>query len=1187
MSGCNYGNANSNGNYYDPVGSQQNQPTGYTYGTSTSSAPNYPSAATTRYQNAPGSGTFQGHNSTYNNQQYGSNSGAGNSSYQAASSSNGLSGPGYNQQTAGTAIGSAGYDGSSWTTANYGTYHNNTSGDTNLASQAPSGTFGRLSAPDQTRSNSTYGAQNYQATTRQHNATQQSHHTAPTQPSQVQQPQRYNSPLHAAQAPQQTRNTQATRPAATTTHQPSPRLQNVQRTHTRQASGSAEPQSATTMTVNPSQVYDEHAERQRKARIEAEKRRKRDAELAARTAEEDRMAEEGRKEEEAKQNAETEAATKKAAGARQAEARSKAREEIRQSKSAATTLAKMAASGAAGSSAAAVASEEAPPLNSEEAEMRAMFKKMREFNAKNPAMLAKLWEEERTSHTASQSPQAAPNAPPNAPPSVPTVPTQQPKTPAMPNTGAPRATQTPKSTPASAKASKAAEKPEPRAAMPINAQASTSLWPPHKKGILSEAAAKWLSNLAENDAAGKKVAREDILKILDGNPSYVRLCEALEKFGLKFERSALARELLKAVPDSMKAQVQQQPSASAVQTAVAPLPTVNGVAAQTNTSPNTPRKKAGPKKNVEAPATVDYEAPSFTSLSVAARAVNSMGNTMPPGGPVQPPHYYPAPFATPQQHAPPPVRAPSVSQPPPEVKAEVRPQPPPRPPANKEEAARKRTFNDLVDLTAEDSDDEPPPKKIFFQPSPSAAESSQQLPQPPAPTAQMSTTFRRPMTAQDFYNPMHRSTPALGLGAAVPWGSAGVQVQPPRPPPPAEMVQQPHQPQPQQQPQHKHKGPPLESKQSERIRGRMLVEPVMRDRVARKNQYDNRTIARDVLLATGRHPDMRALNSHLHTMAKLLGDHGGSFEVDGQRGNRADLATIRWDIIDPLEPVKADARVPHDDAALDADDEGDDSEPDPEPEPRMIRQAVDNGDGTVSYTSVRDQPLMKPHIKRRGRPPKSSLPRTSTLPSTGTLTLTGGTAEPTSRAHTPRQTVNQPRQTPASVPAPGGTPVGYAAFRQVDENGNVIKKKGRPVGWRKAVHSREVNGLDPAKGSKPSKDTKPPKTVVEIEPKYQVWRCKWRGCKAELHNLETLKKHVIKVHGKPNQNRELECLWAGCVPDVEGKGKGKADDEGNVATFAALEPWLEHVNQKHLMPVAWELGDGPKGGTSETALPRL
>src|SRR5262249_17770038 len=57
------------------------------------------------------------------------------------------------------------------------------------------------------------------------------------------------------------------------------------------------------------------------------------------------------------------------------------------------------------------------------------------------------------------------------------------------------------------------------------------------------------------------------------------------------------------------------------------------------------------------------------------------------------------------------LRPPSQSQPP-EIKQEVKHEPPPRPPADKEEAARKRTFGDLVDLTAEDSDDEPPPKKI-------------------------------------------------------------------------------------------------------------------------------------------------------------------------------------------------------------------------------------------------------------------------------------------------------------------------------------------------------------------------------------------------------------------------------------------------------------------------------------------
>lgn len=39
--------------------------------------------------------------------------------------------------------------------------------------------------------------------------------------------------------------------------------------------------------------------------------------------------------------------------------------------------------------------------------------------------------------------------------------------------------------------------------------------------------------------------------------------------------------------------------------------------------------------------------------------------------------------------------------------------------------------------------------------------------------------------------------------------------------------------------------------------------------------------------------------------------------------------------------------------------------------------------------------------------------------------------------------------------------VGYSQFYPLDNNGQPIKSRGRPVGWRKAYHSREAHGLEP------------------------------------------------------------------------------------------------------------------------------
>ncbi|KAK1007393.1 hypothetical protein LTS01_002621 [Friedmanniomyces endolithicus] len=1210
MSRYNYPRASNapsanNTNYYDPVGSQPSQPTGYTYGTATSSASNYPSAATASYSSAPNLAAYQGYGSSYNSnpqsqqqqQQYSSNAPSNSGTGRAAAPLSSLTGQEYAQQSTNAATSSSyAYDNTTWAGSGYGSYGGATqipnrtqSNNSPLhATQATSSTFGSLNLPDQSRNQSTaiHTAQNYRAprqtSATPSNATYATSYTQPqtqahTQAQATQQPQRYNSPLQAVQT-QASQNRQAPRGAA---HQPSPRLAAVQQSN-RQQSGSVEPVPSA-MTVNPSQVYDDRAERQRKAQIEAEKRRKREAEQAAQKAEEDRVAAEKAKAkaEEDKQKAETEAAAKKAEYERKAQQYKKARDEKRQSKSAAATLQKMASGGRS------AMDEEGPPANAEEAEMRAMFKKMREFNAKNPAMLAKLWEEERSTHV------------------------ESPKQPAKPTPAATAVAAAAKLTAKQAQSAasaagssqygpvKPSQKPTQKTAAPIHAQASTSLWPPQKKGSLAEAATKWLANLPEN--AGKTIAKNDVLKILEANPSYVQLCEALEGLGLRFERSALARELLKAVPDSMKAQVHQQPAAASPT-----LPTSSGAVPHANGSADTPKKRGRPKKNAVPPAsnTVDYEAPRFTSLTDAAREIYHTPD-MSMGGPVQAPADVMQPLATPATHAPimngmNGARAPSASQPPVEIKPEVKPEEPRRPPADKEEAARKRTFGDLVDLTAVESDDEAPPRKMLFQmgsahpnglTQPNGHPQGQTVPS----NVPSNTSMTKPVSANEFYKRSQLESfpgayPPLGrLHVARPWDL--------KPSPNAATMPSPNGPPPQPsfQPS-RPKGPTLEMKQMDRVKGKMLVEPIMRDRVARKSRYDPRTIARDVLLATGRHPDMRALNAHLNTMAKLLGDHGGSFEIDGQRGNRSDLSTIRWDIIDVAEPaqpkVKQTKTRP---TAVLADDITDADDEDDEPAlTHTVRQAVDNGDGTMAFVSVQ-QPEGKVK-KKRGRKPRDTIASAETVSFAAgvdkrrRVTLGGAAGTPTQRG---------PAQGTAPASAPNSTgPVGYSQFRTLDAEGNLVKKKGRPFGWRKSVHSREAQGLEPqypkgsggpGGGGGPSRKAAAGDKAL-VEAKYQVWKCGWRGCKAELHNLETLKKHVVKVHGKANGRQEFECLWKGCQGDGQvGKGKGKQrlqeeDDDENeveVARFPDLAGWLEHVNKSHLQPIAWKLGDGPRGGTSD------
>ncbi|KAI7006571.1 hypothetical protein KC362_g18180, partial [Hortaea werneckii] len=1161
--------------FYDPVGSQSNkQPTGYTYQTVGTTAPQYSGTATSSYANAG----YQNYG-TQGHQSYGTTNNGASNSNQAATALSSLSSS-YNQQgSAGRANSFQPHDRASWSTTSYPSYPttdvqtpnrtqntNSPAISTSTYRQHEGGTgFHVPQTYPSARANATAAGQAYQG------ARNYSGQQAQTQ---SQPPQRYASPLHAMQAQQQQQG-YSNQQSRNSKHKPSPQMAAQQTQQQRQQSASAEPSA---VTVNPSQVYDDRAERGRLVRIEEEGRRKREAEEAARKAEEERRAaaekrkqeaarqveedkrraeEEKRRAEDDRRKAEELEAKKSANQKKRAEKARQKRAEKKESNTAATALAQMASSNAMPG-----IDSEAPPANAEEAEMRAMFKKMREFNAKNPAMLAKMWEEERKAH-ASQSPQQP--QPPPAPKSSAPPPTHSPATPAptVQNQGHDHQQLRPFQRPMPSQ-----QQPSPATLtitspdQPVATQSNTSLWPPQKKGALAEAAGKWLLSLPEN--SGRRISTETIITILERNPSYVQLCEALEAHGFRFERSLLARELLKAVPDGLK-----DPSPQTTRpTQQVQDSTVPG----SETKEGSTKKRGRPLKNqYEAKShqqgPVAYETPSFKPLADTAREVNSMSNALDPqlrGGPVQPVSQPPS-WANPHFANGPPNRPanggsvpPSQSQVP-EQKPEIKPEEPRKPPSNKEEAARK-TFGDLVDLTAQDSDEDDGPPKKMLQTSHGQMNGFNTQPAYAAPPPPGHTNFRPPPTPFNFYRPPEGPPPPVtyGFGPMAPRA------------PPAQMV--PPRPSSTQQPApvpgpSKRKGPSLESQQNERIKGKMLVEPIMRDRVARKNKYDSRTIARDVLLATGRHPDMRSLNAHLYSMQKLLSTHGGGYESEAGRGDRSDLSTIKWEIIDPELPgEKAESKKPmpiparDEDLAADADDE-DDGVPALNPGGLV---SFDNGDGTASRAAIPD-PIGAKAPKRRGRPPKYST-------SAGGLdNFRVGTPNRQAAGGGHSNSAPAAHSAPTGSSTPGGSgATGYAAFRAMDESGNPIKKKGRPVGWRKAIHSREAQGLAPATGanshpSGPSRPRQGQQPAPVVEPKYQVFKCMWKDCHAELHNLETLKKHVIKLHGKPNADRKFECLWNDC----------------NVLLLADVTVWTNHFDRQHLQPIAWKQGDGPRGGISD------
>lgn len=162
--------------------------------------------------------------------------------------------------------------------------------------------------------------------------------------------------------------------------------------------------------------------------------------------------------------------------------------------------------------------------------------------------------------------------------------------------------------------------------------------------------------------------------------------------------------------------------------------------------------------------------------------------------------------------------------------------------------------------------------------------------------------------------------------------------------------------------------------------------------------------------------------------------------------------------------------------------------------------------------------------------------------------------------------------------------------------GTAKRTRGRPKGWRPGMPStktglptasasryldKDGNPIAPAPSSAgpksnttgPKRRGRPPRapspTPRELwerlkPPQYVPFLCEWKGCKAELQNMETLRRHVRKVHGFGLHNGGLRCRWGACG----------LQEQGQEQLFITPEALHEHMEEEHLVPFVWHVGDG-------------
>jgi hypothetical protein len=750
-------------------------------------------------------------------------------------------------------------------------------------------------------------------------------------------------------------------------------------------------------------------------------------------------------------------------------------------------------------------------------EIKSMMLKLREMNEQHPELLAQIWEQQRDFFS-EQSPAVA-RAPSASVPVTARAPTgQQLQTPGVPEVHT---------------------NPSSKVGGPVQSTEISlrdSKWPPEKKEVVANEATAWLNAIPEN--RNNPIAQGKFLQILNQNPSYIELCEQLESMGLVVERALLARFLLRFL-SNLKQSAKPSGGNQTVRSLQPPPLQLNR-----EVQPNVGKRLVDHQTSPGVHRSPSYDIPPTrkTQMSPPERQIKEFINGSWQVTPQPSLHYPPWPNSRSPRPYPAASRSESLRdiddgpvnhevpfQPndqPEVLQLSAAPKPPAKEPrsetpalsgpVSKASAARKRDISDIIDITSISDDDELPPQKKITSGEPNMHDAAQHFQRFPVP---------QQLASQ---------------------------------PPPMAMMQ------------------PRASALEERLRNVNLVDTIDKSKALRRSSYNSATIARDVLLATGKHPAMPGLNSHLDilrtTMAKI-----------GQAGHRIDgfpppdLSTIRWDIIDPGNPVLVTS-VGEVDISSELDEgENADDESEPDVDVRQPARATINrptvlADGHAA-TVVREE--MRPLVTRVKGMQKKFKFRNSHQPDTSTSTSTPRSRPvgrlPNSSSQTRVASGGDTR--PTASPAVSGTPSGYTALRQaqIAAGADVVIKKGRPVGWRKALHMKNPGPSKPHKAEPPSQAIK-----------HAIFNCKWKDCFAKLHNLETLRKHVHRIHGTPQPSGLLECQWEGCGKSIRSldKTKGAVVDKHQYLNFAQQEAWVNHVEQSHIGPVSWSLGDGPMGGFS-------
>ncbi|KAI9774323.1 MAG: hypothetical protein M1840_004217 [Geoglossum simile] len=358
------------------------------------------------------------------------------------------------------------------------------------------------------------------------------------------------------------------------------------------------------------------------------------------------------------------------------------------------------------------------------------------------------------------------------------------------------------------------------------------------------------------------------------------------------------------------------------------------------------------------------------------------------------------------------------------------------------------------------------------------------------------------------------------------------------------------------------------NRKSARLREAFSVNPRLRSCAGKYPAYNPKRISHDVLIAIGKHPTTRPLNAHAERLRAKA----------ARVQKRAKLSAVYWAAIDqgPLPPglrKLANGGVMTTER-MDATSNG----------LKAIAQQLPNTLEAAKVSNETPANTSGPH------------PRSTRLPANNTNSPKRGRSPSSSSSSGAVLVSLRNTNTPSDQEAGQENRSSLVrAGRGNDLSGNTEQHgsstPARPSGLRNEI----IPSISPSVVIR----SRSPSVLAEYTPfarrrasfvtptspardpgpsGYIVFKCEWLKCKAELHNFDTLRRHVTVVHRK-QINDVYQCHWSGCEELVECRGdNGESSLIKKPADFSHADSWDAHMEECHLAPVKSTLGLGPRAG---------